>query len=78
MAYIVYNQSVYPQQINFTTTEYASNIIYDNIFAKSIAISEVLPFRVRFANIGMDPNPYNASNPAPIGIAIIGYSNYIL
>jgi hypothetical protein len=37
---------------------------------------EVLPFRVRFTNIGVIG--YSAQNPAPIGIAVIGLSNYIL
>jgi hypothetical protein len=36
----------------------------------------VLPFRVRFINIGVIG--YSPDNPAPIGIAVIGLSNYIL
>jgi hypothetical protein len=36
----------------------------------------VLPFRVKFINIGIES--YGPNNPAPIGIAIIGYNNYIL
>lgn len=36
-------------------------------------ISSILPFRVRFTNIGI-PGILGA----PIGIAIIGYNNYIL
>jgi hypothetical protein len=43
---------------------------------RTVKINEVLPFRVRFTNI-MVPG-YSASNPAPIGIAVIGYNNYIL
>jgi hypothetical protein len=43
---------------------------------RTVKINEVLPFRVRFTNI-MVPG-YSASNPAPIGIAIIGLNNYIL
>lgn len=39
-------------------------------------IASVLPFRVKFVNIGI--NAYGPNNPAPIGIAIIGYSNYVL
>lgn len=35
-----------------------------------------LPFRVRFTNIGVVG--YNPDNPAPVGIAVIGLSNYIL
>lgn len=36
----------------------------------------VIPFYVRFTNIGIEG--YGPGNPAPIGIAIIGVSNYIL
>jgi len=43
---------------------------------RTVKINEVLPFRVRFTNI-MVPG-YSASNPAPIGIAVIGLNNYIL
>jgi hypothetical protein len=37
----------------------------------------ILPFYVRFTTIGIE-NAYGPSNPAPIGIAIIGTNNYIL
>jgi hypothetical protein len=43
---------------------------------RTVKINEVLPFRIRFTNI-MVPG-YSASNPAPIGIAVIGLNNYIL
>jgi hypothetical protein len=43
---------------------------------RTVKINEILPFRIRFTNI-MVPG-YSASNPAPIGIAIIGFNNYIL
>jgi PKD repeat protein len=36
----------------------------------------VLPFRVRFINIGVVG--YSPDSPAPIGIAVIGLNNYIL
>lgn len=39
-------------------------------------ITEVLPFRVKFINIGIDA--YGPNNPAPIGIAVVGYNNYVL
>ena len=39
-------------------------------------ISQVLPFRVRFQNTKI--GGYSPSNPAPIGIAVIGFNNYIL
>lgn len=40
------------------------------------SLESVLPFRVKFTNIGIEG--YGPSNPAPIGIAVIGTSNYIL
>jgi hypothetical protein len=43
---------------------------------RTVKINEVLPFRVRFTNIVVPG--YSASNPAPIGIAVIGLNNYIL
>jgi hypothetical protein len=52
---------------------YYSKISHSPYSAK---IANVVPFRVRFTNIGIES--YSAGNPAPIGIAIIGYSNYIL
>lgn len=39
-------------------------------------IAEILPFRVRFQNTKI--GGYSPSNPAPIGIAVIGFNNYIL
>ena len=41
-----------------------------------ISFQETLPFRIKITNIGIDS--YTPNNPAPIGIAIIGYNNYIL
>ena len=38
--------------------------------------ASVLPFRVKFTNVGIVG--YNPDNPAPVGIAVIGLSNYIL
>lgn len=35
-----------------------------------------VPFRVKFINVGIEG--YGPGNPAPIGIAVIGISNYIL
>lgn len=42
---------------------------------KAVPMS-ILPFRVAFTTI--DTGGYSPQNPAPIGIAIIGYTNYIL
>lgn len=41
-----------------------------------VSITESLPFRVRFQSIGIPS--YTKNNPAPIGIAVVGYNNYIL
>jgi hypothetical protein len=43
---------------------------------RSVRINKVLPFRIKFTNI-MVPG-YGPSNPAGIGIAVIGFNNYIL
>lgn len=42
----------------------------------SVRLDEVLPFRVKFINIGIEG--YGQFNVPPIGIAIIGVNNYIL
>ena len=39
-------------------------------------VSQTLPFRVKFINIGI--NAYGPNNPAPIGIAVVGFNNYVL
>ena len=39
-------------------------------------ISDVPKFRIKFVNIGIEG--YSPSNPAPIGIAVIGLNNWIL
>lgn len=47
----------------------------DNVEIRT-AIESILEFRVKFTNIGIPG--YGPNNPAPIGIAVIGYNNYIL
>lgn len=39
-------------------------------------IYQKLPFRVKFINIGIEPS--GPGLPPPIGIAVIGFNNYIL
>ena len=39
-------------------------------------VDQSLPFRIRLTNITV--SGYGPSCPAPIGIAIIGFNNYIL
>lgn len=57
-----------------TSDSFRSKIVYDKPFTAKI--NQVLPFRVKFVNIGIEG--YGPNNPAPIGIAIIGFNNYIL
>ena len=42
----------------------------------NVKITELLPFRVKFVNIGVEA--YGPGNAAPIGIAIIGLNNYVM
>ena len=50
--------------------------VYEVNYVKQIDIIEYLPFKIRMTSIGLEG--YERSNPAGIGIAIIGHSNYIL
>lgn len=43
---------------------------------RSVTINEVLPFRVKFINIGIEG--YSSNNVPPIPLQVIGFSNYIL
>ena len=45
--------------------------------ARVVRIEEVLPFRIKLTNIGIN-NSYPPGLGAPIGIAIIGLSNYVM
>jgi hypothetical protein len=50
-----------------------STIVFKN---PSVSISSDLPFRVRFTSIKVPG--YSSSNPPPIPLQLIGFSNYIL
>jgi hypothetical protein len=56
------------------TIDFFKSKVSDSPFRSKI--SSTLPFRVKFINIGIEG--YGPNNPAPIGIAIIGFNNYIL
>ena len=43
---------------------------------KVTVIQPVIPFRIKFVNVGIPG--YSPSNVPPIGIAVIGINNYIL
>lgn len=57
-----------------TSDSYISKIVYDKPFTSKI--NNVIPFRVKFTNIGIEG--YGPGNVPPIGIAVIGVNNYIL
>lgn len=42
----------------------------------TVQITDVLPYRISFTNIGIPS--YNANNVPGIGLQVIGYSNFIL
>lgn len=59
------------------TIKSSSFPIFDITKSKQVvSIQPVLPFKIKFINIGIPG--YSANNPAPIGIAIVGFTNYIL
>ena len=39
-------------------------------------IEDVVPFKVQFINVGVFG--FSKNNPAGIGVAVVGYNNYIL
>lgn len=50
-----------------------SSIVYQK---PGVSISSTLPFRVKFTSIKVPG--YSSSNPPPIPLQVIGFSNYIL
>ena len=57
-----------------TSNLFSSKVSYR---AGTVKINETLPFRIRFTNIGI-PGYGSTGGAAPIGIAIIGVSNYVM
>jgi hypothetical protein len=45
-------------------------------YSKKVSINQILPFRLRITNIGIEG--INPLNPPGLGMQIIGFSNYIL
>lgn len=45
-------------------------------YSKKVSINEILPFRLKITNIGIEG--INPLNPPGIGMQVIGFSNYIL
>jgi len=56
--------------------DYSNAKITTRKYPRVVKINQVLPFRIKFTNI-MIPG-YGPNNAPPIGIAIVGYNNYIL
>lgn len=54
----------------------AKVIILDSLKRRKFVLKKKLPFRIKFVNVQVPG--YGASNVAPIGIAVIGFNNYIL
>ena len=52
------------------------SVKYINPIKPVTKINYNLPFRVRFTSINIEG--YSASNPPPIPLQVIGYSNWIL
>ena len=71
-AVIIDKKAVIPKLIS--TSEYPITKINDVKYG--VRIDEILPFRIRITNIGIES--YGPGNVPPIGIAIVGINNYIL
>ena len=68
--------SQYPNDISNLTRLEDTYIDIDDYDKRFLEAADILPFRVAFENIWI--TAYGPGHAAPIGIAIIGYSNYIL
>ena len=66
----------YPNGISDVTKLEDFYIDIDDYDKRFLEAADILPFRVAFENIWIEG--YGPGHPAPIGIAIVGYSNYIL
>lgn len=52
------------------------SVKYINTIKPTAKVSYSLPFRVRFTSINIEG--YSSSNPPPIPLQVIGFSNWIL
>jgi hypothetical protein len=58
------------------STDNCCDTSYETLSNVLCNVATIMPFRVKFQTI--DIGGFSPSNPAPIGIAIIGFNNYIL
>lgn len=59
-----------------TATAFAYGIINVTGPKPTVLINDIMPYRIRFTNIGIPS--YTINNVPGIGIQVIGYSNWIL
>jgi hypothetical protein len=71
---LVNNKNFFISEVIDFCNNYMSSVVKD-ILPKALTIYEV-PFKIRVQNITVPG--YSPSNVPPIGIAIIGFNNYIL
>jgi hypothetical protein len=57
-------------------TELESRSVRIDYLQPKAVVLELLPFRVKFTNVSVFG--YSKTNPPPIPLQVIGYSNYIL
>ena len=72
------SRAIVLEKKNYVKSIKTANSFKSKIVQKSgmVQVTQKLPFRVKITNIGIPS--YNSNTPAPIGIAIIGFNNYIL
>jgi len=58
------------------STDNCCDSSYETLSNILCGTATIMPFRVKYTTI--DIGGYSPANPAPIGIAIIGFNNYIL
>jgi hypothetical protein len=63
------HQTKYVKPINYS-------VKYINLVSPTTTIKHSLPFRVSFKSINIEG--YSASNPPPVPLQVIGFSNWIL
>ncbi len=75
MGKITLTQTEYPVVKRFTQTDYPKKVKISQKQIK-VKINDNLPFRVKF--LPGIISEFSSTNPAPIGVAVIGVNNYIL
>jgi hypothetical protein len=74
MAKAVLSNKVAGKTRSITSENYSITKIVPE--TRVVRINDVLPFRIKFINIGIEG--YSSTNVPPIPLQVIGFSNYIL